>query len=90
MFLRERHRMRKNEKARKLAEEVLHKCESEGFSMADLKDFAHALQAMIDKTLLLNEESHTLMRLHPTAEEFQNSNACIRQQTIENRHSQKE
>lgn len=90
MFLRERNRMRKNEKVHKLAEEVLHKCESEGFSMADLKDFAYVLQAMVDKTLLLNEQSHKLKHLHLVAEEFQNNNVDIRQQTLGNRHSQQE
>ena len=67
MLFSERQRMRKNTKTHKLAEEVLRKCESEEFSMSDLKDFARTLQDMIDKTLLLNEEHHKLLHHHLAA-----------------------
>lgn len=87
MFFREKKRMRKNAKAHSLAEEVLRKCESEEFSMADLKDFVCILQSMVDKTLLLNEESHKFIPLHSDVEVFQNSSSDIRQQSPENHHS---
>ena len=61
-------RMGENTKAHNLAEEVLRRCELEGLSIADMKDFAYILQAMIDKTLVLNEESHIFNFLHSDAE----------------------
>lgn len=67
MVFYEMQRIRKNPKAHNLAE-VLRRCELEGLSIADMKDFAYILQAMIDKTLVLNEESHIFNFLHSDAE----------------------
>jgi len=84
MNLHEMQRIRKNEKAVNLAKETLCKCESEGFSIADIKDFAYTLQSMIDKILILNEERHRFNFLLLADESFRSSNADTHQQNFEN------
>ncbi len=80
MQITELSRLRKNKKAHDLARETLCKCETEKFSMADVKDFIYIINGMVDKALQLNEENSKFIFPLPTDESFQSSNVGIHQQ----------